>query len=146
MLVKKRRRLYSGFTLQLFVSERDGGNGGEKGIPVFISAQDTHVITCSLAHSLSSSIAHIHSLFLSCKHTHTHTKAHSCSRSQRRSNSYPCSVAVFLRLTLSLSLSQPHTHTHTHTQNKLSRLTCGAHAILRAFKRVQSHSMAVKGV
>ena len=116
MLVKKRRRLYSGFTLQLFVSERDGGNGGEKGIPVFISAQDTHVITCSLAHSLSSSIAHIHSLFLSCKHTHTHkgTFMLTLTKTFKLLSMQCCSLSP----SHSFSLPLPATHTHTHTHSK----------------------------
>lgn len=83
------------------------------------------MITCSLALSLSNSITHTHKgtfmlmLTKTCKLLHMN-------------------CAIFLSLNLSLSDTQPH--------HELSRLTCGAHAILEAFKLVQSHSMVVKGV
>ena len=118
----------------LLVKDRE--EMGRNGIPVLISAQDTHVITCSLALSLSNSITHTLSYSLSL----SHTKAHSCSSSQR-----PAKCAVLISHTLSLSQRHTHTHTLTHKISYQVRFQ-GQTLSLQAFKRFLSHSVGIKRV
>lgn len=72
------------------LSVKERGGMGRNGIPVFIWAQDTHVITCSLTLQLCPT----HTLVLSLPYTLTHPQIHICDNADKRLQILPFTLVL----------------------------------------------------